>query len=125
MDLEPIPVLSVNIFLCHPGSLQTKGLCVRRRGSHSVTVGDFSFNPGTHAERMTLLIPGLSAGNSGHRTRGPVSARVHTTCHPSSPSWLPSQFLLGRKGKGVLPVSPAYTDSLWEQNRERSPGKRE
>ena len=100
MDLEPIPALSVNISLYRPGSPQTKSVCVRRRGSHPATVGDSSFNPATHAERMTLLIPGLSAGNSGHQTRRPVSARVRATCYPSLCSWVPSRFSLAKRGRG-------------------------
>lgn len=100
LDLEPSPALSVNISLCHPGSPQTKGICVRRRESHSATAGDSSFNPGTHAERMTLLIPGLSAGNSGHQTRGPVSARVHATCCPRLPAGFPASSSSAERGRG-------------------------
>lgn len=32
VDLDPVPALSVPISLCHPGSLQTKSVCVRRHG---------------------------------------------------------------------------------------------
>lgn len=122
MDLETIPALSVDISLSHPGRLQTKSVCVRRQGSCPATAGDSSFKPGTHAERMTLLITGPSRiqviKQGGLCLLGYVPPGV--PAHPAS------QLLLSQKRKGVLlPVSPAHTDSSWEQNRERSLGKRD